>query len=71
MNHFLLVDVVKANADHRENSYYLLFLNRLFLTLNDDVCNTLVALFHNNAWVIIFIFDKINNSHNERVIECS
>jgi hypothetical protein len=71
MNHFLLVDMVKANADHSEYSENLLFWNWIFLTLQDDVLNTLIALFHNNAWEVIFIFDKIYDSNNHRVIECS
>ena len=71
MNHFLLVDMVKANADHSEYSENLLFWNWLILTLQDDVLNTLIALFHNNAWEVIFIFDKIYDSNNHRVIKFS
>jgi hypothetical protein len=69
--HFLRVDMVKRDADHCKNPKNLFFCNELFLILLNDVLKALVALFHDNAREIIFIFDKIYDSNNHWVIKCS
>jgi plasmid maintenance system killer protein len=69
MHQVFLVNMVKRDADHCQNSKDLLLWEKLLFEALDYISKTLVALFHNDAWKVIFIFDKINDAHNHRVIE--
>ena len=73
MDHLLRMYMVQRDADHGENSKNALFWNQLFLFFKvlDYVSKTLVALFHDKAWIVVMIFDEIYDSHNHWVIECS
>ena len=71
MYYLLLVNMVKRDADHCDNSNNAVFWDKIFLIVIDDISKTLVALFHYNAWKIILIFDKIYDSHDHRVIKSS
>ena len=71
MYHLLWVNMVERDADHCENSNNTLFWDRIFFIVFDNISKTLVALFHDYAWKIILIFDKINNSHDHWVIKSS
>ena len=61
----------QRDADHRENSQNLFFWDELFFVFPDDVAKTLIALFHDNAGEIIWVFDKIDHSHDHRVVDSS
>ena len=61
----------QTDADHCEDSNNLLFWNKLFFIVLDDITKTLVALLHNDARKILCVFDKIDYSHNQWVIESS
>ena len=61
----------QRDADHRENSENLFFWNELFFVLFDNVAKTLIALFHDNAGEILWVFDKIDHSHDHRVVDSS
>ena len=68
MYHFLRVNIVQRNADHCDNSQDIFFWNELFFVILDYIRKTLVALFHNYARMVSFVFDKINHSDDLRVI---
>ncbi len=60
MNHFFRVNMKQWDADHCENSKYLLFCYKVFFFIVlDDIIKTLIALFHYNAWKIIRILENI------------
>ena len=59
MNHFLRVNMKQRDADHCENSKYLLFWDKFFFKVLDEIFKTLVALFHYYTWKIIRILDNI------------
>jgi hypothetical protein len=71
MCHFLRVNMIQRYADHCEDSKNMLFWNGVVLIADDKVCKTLVTFFHNKAWKVVFIFDKVNDSHNHGVIDSS
>ncbi len=61
----------QTDADHCEDSNNLHFWDKLFFKVLDDISKTLVALFHNDTRKILLVFDKIDYSHNQWVIESS
>ena len=73
MHYFLRVNIVQRDADHCENSKDILFWQKLSFVLIgfDNFGKTLAALFHYNAWKVIFVFDNINDIYNHWVFECS
>ena len=71
MYYLLLVNMVKRDADHCDDSNNAVFWDKIFLIVIDDISKTLVALFHDYAWKIILIFDKIYDSHDHWVIKSS
>ncbi len=58
----------QRDADHGENSKNLFFWDVLFFVFPDDVAKALIALFHDNAGEILRVFDKIDHSHDHRVV---
>jgi hypothetical protein len=68
MYHLFLVDMKQRNANHSENSKNLLLWDELFFMFLDDIAKTLVALFHNDARIILLVFHKIDHSHDQWVI---
>jgi protein TonB len=52
--------MIKRDAYHRENFENVLFWQKLVGIALDYIRETLVALFHNDAWKATFIFDNIN-----------
>ena len=68
MYHLFLVNMKHRDADHSENFKNLLLWNELFFMFFDDITKTLVTLFHNDARIILLVFDKIDHSHDEWVI---
>jgi hypothetical protein len=71
MNNLLRVNVVQWHTDHGKNSENLLFWDKLGFIALDNICKALVALFHDKTREFIFIFDKIFDLDNHRVIESS
>ncbi len=71
MHHALFVYVEEWDANHSENSFNTFLWNELFWKVLDNVLETLVALFHNDAWKVAFIFDKIDDTNNHWVVETS
>jgi hypothetical protein len=65
------VYVEERDAYHCEYSNDTFLRNELFWIALDDVLKTLVAHFHNDAWTISLIFDKIDDSDNHWMIETS
>ena len=61
--------MVQRDADHCQNSKDLLLKEKLLFEALDNISKTLVAFFHYDAGKVIFIFDKINDAHNHRVIK--
>jgi len=49
----------------------MLFWDKLAFIALDNICKALVALFHDKAREVIFIFDKIIDLDDHRVIESS
>jgi hypothetical protein len=68
MNHLFLVHLEKRDAYHSENSKNLLFWDKVFFIVLNDIAKTIVAFFHNNPRKIILIFHNIYNLHNHWVI---
>jgi hypothetical protein len=71
MHNVFGVNMEQRNADHCENSKNMLFRNELFLIALDNVCKTLAALFHNDVWKVMIIFDNIYYALNHGMIESS
>jgi len=71
MHNFLRVNMIKRDAYHRENFENILFWQKLVGIALDYIRETLVALFHNDAWMVIFIFDNINDGDNHWMFENS
>jgi len=58
-------------ADHGEDSKDMFFWDLLGFVFLDDICQALVALFHNYARKFVIIFDNIFDLDNHWVIESS
>ena len=72
MHNTIFVNIIEWDADHCENSENLFFWNQLlFLVSLDNICQTLIAFFHDNAWKTMLIFDDVNDLANHRVFKRS
>ena len=70
MHNIIFVNVIEWDADHCENSKNEFFWNQLLVSVTlENVCQTLIAFLHDNAWKIILIFDDINDLANYRVFK--
>jgi hypothetical protein len=70
MHNIIFVNVIEWDADHCENSKNVFFWNQLLFSVTlENVCQTLIAFLHYNAWKIMLIFDDINDLANHRVFK--
>jgi hypothetical protein len=70
MNNIIFVNIIEWNADHSENSKNVFFWNKLLLLVAlDYFLQALFTLLHYNAWMILLIFDDIDNSTYHWVLE--
>ena len=60
----------ERDADHCEDSQNLLLGDKFFFVVLDDISKALVALFHDDARIILLVFDEIDHYHNHWVVEC-
>jgi hypothetical protein len=63
--------MVQRDAYQCKDSENMLFWNGLVLKVVDKVCKTLVTLFHYEAWKVILILHKVNDSHYHWMIDRS
>jgi hypothetical protein len=68
MNDIIFVNVKDSHTYHCENSKNILFRKKLFRVFFDDIFETSIALFHNNAWKIRFVFNNVDNLANHWVV---
>ena len=70
MHNTIFVNIIEWDADHCENSENLFFWNQLlFLVSLDNICQTLIAFFHDNAWEVMLIFDDVNDFAYHRMFK--
>ena len=70
MHDIIFVNEIEWDADHCENFKNVFFWNKLlFLVAVDYFLQALIALLHYNTWMILLIFDNIENSTNHWVLE--
>lgn len=68
MDYIIFVDVMQRDANHRENSDNIFFRQKLLGIVFNYILETLIAFFHNNARLTLFIFYYIHYPGDHRVI---
>jgi len=68
VHNVIFVNEIHCHANHCENSKDVVFWKKLLWIFFDDFFETLIALFHDDARKVRFVFDNINNLTNQWVI---
>ena len=68
MDDVAFVDVIQRDAYHCENTNNILFRQKFLFAL-DNILQTLIAFFHDNARKIVLIFDDVDDFTYHGVFE--